>query len=353
MRTYSGPFLREEGFVQAEITIEDRADNVSPKLVDFEESGDSGREAIIIPTLFNSHVHTGDSIIDAPPSGNIAELVGPGGYKHQILESVDGDDLVSAMRCYLKDLLRLGIRDVIDFREGGLKGIEYIRKATEGIGDKFNLNIFARPTGLNYDEDEMEKILSMTDGIGISAFRDWDVDQLKNIAEDANKNNIPFALHCSEDVREPIDDVLELGVHHLVHMIEATQEDLVACASENIPIVVCPRSNQFFGKEPNIPEMMNAGITVCLGTDNAMLAYPNMLREMETAYRISVSRGGIEPLDILMMATWNPRKALNPTSLIGEQSNNHYLILEKGKREPAYEVVTKISAKDIIEVVEW
>ncbi len=358
MKTYSGPFLTEEGFIQAEITVDsvgDETEKRDQKIVDFQEGGDSGYEAIIIPTLFNSHVHTGDSIVKNPPIGNIAELVGPGGYKHRVLESAAEDELMHAMKNYLEELVRFGIRDMIDFREGGVKGIEMIRAAADELEDALNLNIFARPSGLTYDRAESNEILSIADGIGISSFRDWNKTDLTLVAEAADKSDIPFALHCSEDVREPIEEVLELNVHHLVHMLEATSEDFEICAEENIPVVVCPRANRFFGKTPDIPAMLKEGLTVCLGTDNAMLASPNMFREMEAAYSISASQGGVEPLDILMMGAWNPRKVLYPSSFISKQSINHYLILEKGKgnREPAYEVVTKISTKDILEVVEW
>lgn len=349
MRTYSGPFLTEEGFIQGEITVEDIAGEHRSKIIDFEEGGDSGQEVIIIPTLFNAHAHTGDSIVKSPPAGTIAELVGPGGYKHQILESTDEDDLISAMKHYLQKTRNFGVGDLIDFREGGLDGLKIIRKAAEGMKGKLNINVFARPSTSEYDEKELKNILSLSDGIGISAFRDWDVDELKTVAETVHSMKKPLALHCSEDVREPLEDVLDLDVHHLVHMIEATDEDITTCASENIPIVVCPRANDFFGKNPDITNMIERGVDLCLGTDNAMLASPDMFKEMQTAYGIS----DVEPLDILMAATWNPRKALNPPSYINSRFSNSYLVLAKKNKKTAYEVVTKTSSNDILKIVEW
>ena len=347
MRTYSGPFLTEKGFIQAEITIVDEGN--SAKVVDFQEGGDTGKESIIIPTPFNAHVHTGDSVVKDPPKGSIAEIVGPGGFKHKILEETNGSDIIRSMREYITKAMDEGTRHMIDFREGGLVGIEQLTKAMDDMD--FNMYIFSRPKNNVYDDDEFEKLISSSHGIGISSYRDWDHDQLHSLAEESKRNGIPLALHCSEDVREPIDEVLELGVHHLVHMIEANKDDLESCASEKIPVVVCPRSNEYFEKRPNIPALLQAGITVCLGTDNAMLASSDMFQEMKATYRLF--KESISPLDVVMMATWNPRKALNPSSFIGMKSTDHCVILEKGNNEPAYDLVTKIKARDILEVVEW
>ncbi len=356
MKTYSGPFLTDEGFIQAQVIIErsgesDIWDNA--KLVEYEEGGDSGTDAIMIPTPFNAHVHTGDSIVKSTPTGSIAEIVGPGGFKHNALKGASQEELISAMKGYLKEVLNNGVRDIIDFREGGIEGLKTLRRAADGLEDSINLKVMARPSQRRYDECELRKILSLADGIGISALRDWDVEQLQRVAAEAKRTGKPFALHCSEDIREPIQDVLDLGVNHLVHMIEATKEDLTTCAAHDVPIVVCPRSNLFFGKEPDICAMLKAGVTLCLGTDNAMLASSNMLREMETAYRLAKKKGDIKPNDILMMATWNPRKALNLPSYMGTESRDHYMVIERGNNDPAYQVVTKTSTRNIIEVIEW
>jgi len=165
-------------------------------------------------------------------------------------------------------------------------------------------------------------------------------------------------MHCSEFEREPIEEVLSLGVHHLVHMIEATHDDLLACAIEDVPIVVCPRSNMFFGKIPDIPKMLDIEVKTCLGTDNAMLSSPNMFREMEVAYRCAKMKGKVDPLQILMMATWNPRKDLNLGYHNSQKESNGdaretYVILEAAGGKPAYDVVTKLGPRDIIEIVEW
>jgi len=69
-----------------------------------------------------------------------------------------------------------------------------------------------------------------------------------------------------------------------------------------VPIVVCPRSNVFFGKVPDLPRLLRIGVDVRLGTDNAMVNAPSMVREMEFAYKVARLKGHVDARDILAMA---------------------------------------------------
>lgn len=349
MNTYSGPFFKEEGFIQSEITTK------NGQIIDVEEGADSWRDAVIIPAPYNSHTHTGDSVVDKNISGSIAEVVGPGGIKERELENADDEDIIRAMKRYLEELIRIGSRDIYEFREGGINGIKLLREASKDLSGDLNLRIFARPEEKRYDEWELNKLISIAEGIGLSSYRDWNPVQLQKIAETTRRMDTLFAMHCSEDEREPIEEVIELDPHHLVHMLEANFEDLVSCAVEDIPIVICPRSNLFFGKMPNIPEMLEAGVTLALGTDNAMLCSPDIFREMEAAYRVGMFKGGVEAEEILKMTTWNPRKALNPSSDMGQgnKERDSYLVLKCDADDPAHDIVVKKGPRDIIDIVKW
>ncbi|MGM0404777.1 MAG: amidohydrolase family protein [Thermoplasmatota archaeon] len=347
MKRYSGPLLTKQGFVQVQIDIQDS------KVVEFEESGDKGEDALIIPTFIDTHTHSGDSFIRCAPEGTIEEIVGPGGLKHKALNDADENVIIEGMRSFFTEAKKNGIYDVIEFREGGIEGVRSIKKAIETFDKKFNIQIFGRPTQRKYNENELKKLLSHSEGIGLSAYRDWDKNEFFKIAKEVNVKGTPFALHCSEDVREPLEGILEYDIHHLVHMIEATVDDIQRCAERNIPIVICPRSNMQFGKVPDIPMMVKNGVTLSLGTDNAMLASPDMFREMEFAYRISRLKGGVTAEDILMMATWNPRESLYPSLNLGKtrKKEDTYMVLDRKDHEPAYEVVTRMSSRDIKEIV--
>ncbi|HYS71338.1 MAG TPA: amidohydrolase family protein, partial [Thermoplasmata archaeon] len=111
-----------------------------------------------------------------------------------------------------------------------------------------------------------------------------------------------FALHASERVREDVDGVLDLRPDLLVHLTEATDGDLDRVSDAHVPVAVCPRSNAFFGKVLDLPRMVRAGLRLFLGTDNAMVNGPSMLRELEFAWKIARLRGGVKPRAILEMA---------------------------------------------------
>ncbi len=63
----------------------------------------------------------------------------------------------------------------------------------------------------------------------------------------------------------------------------------------------------FFGIRPDIESMLGCGISLLLGTDNAMVAPPDIMQEMEYLLKnFDVSRE-----QALAMITANPRKCLN------------------------------------------
>src|SRR5439155_26918103 len=111
-----------------------------------------------------------------------------------------------------------------------------------------------------------------------------------------------FAIHWSERLREALAKVRQLQPHFLVQMVHAADGDLGRCADARVPIVVCPRSNAFFGMTPDIPRMLRAGVELWLGTDNAMINVPSILREMEFAYRVARMKGEVPAREIVEMA---------------------------------------------------
>ncbi len=349
MKTYSGPVLLKKGFIQGQIDVDDS------RVVEFEEGGDQGEDSIIIPSLVNAHAHSGDAFVKKAPEGSIERVVGPDGYKHKALEEAPDEVIIEGMRAYFTEQKNTGVNNSIEFREGGIEGIKLLREAIKGLEEDITITTFGRPTKKTYDEWELNKLIAISDGIGLSSYRDWDDIQFHKIAETAKRLNTPLALHCSEDVREPLDDIFDIDVHHLVHMLEADEDDLLSCAIEEIPIVICPRSNMQFGKIPDIPMMLENDVDLSLGTDNAMLVSPNMFRELETAYRVARIKDRVEAEDILMMATWNPRESLYSTLGVvkPEADNDTFLVLERGNKEPAYEVVTRTSTRDIKRKVVW
>ncbi len=60
---------------------------------------------------------------------------------------------------------------------------------------------------------------------------------------------------------------------------------------------------------PDIPHMIQSGVQLLLGTDNAMINVPSMLREIEFAYRVARMNGGATARAIFEMALRGRRLA--------------------------------------------
>ena len=105
---------------------------------------------ILLPGLINSHVHIGDSIgKDISASSDLNQRIHPQyGIKKTILERTPSSQLMQMIRNAAMSMLHKGITTFVDFREGGLEGINLIQNAVENIPIKkiilgridFNMN---------------------------------------------------------------------------------------------------------------------------------------------------------------------------------------------------------------------
>jgi 5-methylthioadenosine/S-adenosylhomocysteine deaminase len=109
--------------------------------------------------------------------------------------------------------------------------------------------------------------------------------------------------------------------------------------------------------------MLDAGVNVCLGTDNVMLNQPDMFREMEftlKAYRIEKTAARpLKPMEVLQMATINGARALrieDQTGSIEEGKSADLLIMNldrtlKNTQDLPTAVVHRAGAEDIDTVI--
>jgi cytosine/adenosine deaminase-related metal-dependent hydrolase len=276
---------------------------------------DALAQGLILPGLWNAHTHLGDAVVTQELKGTLEDLVAPPhGLKHRVLAKAKDEEVIAAMRRTMATMLRTGTTGFSDFREGGLNGLKLLYAAKAAV--PLRGVALGRPGGLEYDAREVRAILRASDGIALSSYVDWPQGDIEKLAADVRREGKFFAIHCSERIREDIDAVLDLHPAFLVHMVHATDADLVRCADAGVPIVVCPRSNAFFGLTPDIPRMIRAKVSLRLGTDNAMINVPSMLREIDFAYRIARSRGPVHASEILQMALGG-RQLSEPASSTG------------------------------------
>lgn len=283
---------------------------------------------LLVPGFVNMHTHIGDSIAkDVVLNGTVDSKIHPMmGAKQRILKNSRPDHLVSFMKNTCKSMLARGITTFVDFREGGLDGVRLIKKAASQV--PIRPVILGR---LEYYQDkqqiqknaaldpvrkkELREILLESDGIGISGANENSDSALRHYST-ARKIR---AIHSSE-TKESVERskritgmsetvrALQLKPHFLVHMTFATKTDLVTAARGTRGIVVCPRANAALAEGiPDCLGMADAGCTVAIGTDNVMINSPDMFREMDYLWKVTMGthKRGVKPKEILKMATVN------------------------------------------------
>jgi len=287
---------------------------------------------IIAPCFVNSHTHIGDSICKDPVLGKCenfkvskdldAIVRPPDGLKHRILENTPYSDLVSSMRTTIKDILMTGTSAFADFREGGVLGALALKEA---VSDQdIDHIILGRPkcTDRPLEEiiSELGRVLQQADGLGMSGTNDLDMDLLRSSKQKAKDCNKLFAIHAGEKNNTDIDKAISLDPDFLIHMTKAMRSDLQTISDANIPVVVCPRSNFItdVGMAP-IGEMLEAGVTVGVGTDNVMLNSVNMFSEMEFLSKVF----GLDDRQVFKMCT------LNGASILGLENTGS---IKKGNK---------------------
>ena len=289
---------------------------------------------LLIPGLINSHTHIGDSIakdiaLDKDPDSKINPIFG---IKQKILKETEPSKLIHYMRKTVKSMLKKGITTFVDFRESGLDGVLLMQKALSNIPirsivlgrieyyqskEQIKRNT---PIPQSY-QNQIDALLKNCDGIGISGSNENSDFSLKQFS----KTKKIRAIHCAETKQsylkskqttrktEPMRSIL-LKPDFLVHMTYATKSDLKFVSKKIKGIVVCPRANASLAEGiPDVVQMLKAKCNVTIGTDNVMINSPDMFREMDFLWKVTmgIQKKRIDPKKILKMATVNAGKLLD------------------------------------------
>jgi cytosine/adenosine deaminase-related metal-dependent hydrolase len=333
MNYLQGEILTKDGFITGYLGFEQRGGVTEVRKGTPPEKPLA--KGIVIPACVNAHTHIGDSFIrfkhlTLPRS--VKDLVAPpAGLKHRLLKQASEQEIHEGIQRSLQEMNLSGTSWFCDFREGGLIGIFQLKKAMKTCG--ITSVVLARPSRLTFEKEELDLLLQNSDGIGLSSISDWDASEIEKLAKHVNRKKKIFALHASEVDREDIDRILDLHPNLLVHMIAATKSDLDRVHDANIPIVVCPRSYLFFGLNSNLALMKETGVTLLLGTDNAMINTPDVIEEV----RVLRKTGVFTLEELLTTVTYTPRKALNLDDCI--QAGNlseRFIVLERDSLKPVY-----------------
>ncbi|MGB9979126.1 amidohydrolase family protein [Methanobacterium sp.] len=328
---------------------------------------------IAAPAFINSHVHIGDSIArDVGDGKTIAEIVKPpNGLKHRILEESNPDEIISSMRQSMGDMLASGTTTFVDFREGGLEGINLLEESSKDIPIRKIIlgrdNSFFDPDVENGEIKSItKKLLRSCDGIGLSGFGEIRDEVVALISKICQKHGKISAIHTAEyeelqndsialTGKSEVQRAVEADLTNLIHVTAPVGDDLKLISDRGSSVVSCPRSNGTLSVGiPPLNDMLKHKINVLLGTDNIMFNSPNMLREME--YALKVTRGYyreyFSPTEIFKMATINAANAFNlNTGCIKEGNTADIIIVKEFSNNPILSLINRTNPDDIISLI--
>lgn len=307
------------------------------KLISKEESHDC-EGLLVIPGFINAHTHIGDSIAkDIGIDYGVEEKIHPiTGFKHKILKNTPSSYLTSFVRHSCVSMIKKGITTFIDFREGGLNGISILKKAISNLPIRSiilgRIDYYQNTASIRKNtpipeskRKELVKLLEKCDGIGISGPNENSNSVLKHYSETKKIR----AIHAAETVescktskkltrKTETQRAMILKPNFLVHMTHASKNDLLLAAKNKTSIVICPRANASLAEGiPDIHLMMKTGCNLAIGTDNIMINSPDMFREMDYLWKVSMGmqKTRLSPTSILKMATVNASKLLQNNQL--------------------------------------
>ena len=330
----NGTVVDVDGAREADVAIADG------EIVAVEEQA-THSDDIVLPAFVNAHTHIGDSIAKEAGAGlSLEELVAPpDGLKHRLLREASQEEKVEAMARSLQFMESAGTAACIEFREGGVAGVEAFEDAIEGLD--LDPVLLGRET---------VAAMEASDGFGASGANDADFTYERNATARADKL---FGIHAGEVDAGDINPALDLDPDFLVHMVHAAELHLDRVADSEIPVVVCPRSNLVTDVGfPPVADLADR-TTVALGTDNVFLNSPSMFREMEFTAKIA----DVSAREVLRMATVAGADiaGLN-CGLIAEGRNADLLVLDgdsdnlAGAQDVVRAVVRRAGVADVEEV---
>lgn len=309
----------------------------------FLDKGIDAKEYIVMPALINSHTHIGDSFAKEASLGlDVDKAVGKKGIKWRLYKEVDEYTLLSSMQDSARYMLNSGITTFVDFREGGIKGLNLLKEAIKEI--PINSIVLGR--------DLDTEAIDICDGLGLNTYQ---LDQIPKGLK--NKNRI-IAIHAGEAKGE-VELALNYDPDIIVHFTHCNERDIKIATSKKISVVICPRSNASLGVGfPPVKELLESGVNIALGTDNVMINSPDMFRELEFLLKFSYLHRGIKPEEVLRMATVNAAKALRLNSgVIGKGKNADLIFIDKNapnlryNKNPIATIVNRCQSENVRKIM--
>lgn len=331
-----------------------------------------GARRLTIPGLINAHTHTYMSMMR-----NVADDLSFADWLFGTIEPIEDrlepEDAYWASLLSQMEMIRSGTTCFNDqqmhihqttraVRESGMRAV--ICRGL--VGGEYDLTERRIREALE-ERDAFADCERLTFRLGPHAPYSCGPDYLRGVAEVAKREGMGIHIHIAESQTEsdnmweqhhctPVEYVRDAGIFEMptiaAHCIRVNESDRQILAENGVSVVTNPASNMKLGNGfAPVPELVAAGINVCLGTDGAASNNAqNMFREM--ALLALIHKGThdtpqcISADEVLDMATRNGAAALGlPTGSIevGKKADLVLLDLDAPSLTPLNNAVAALS----------
>jgi cytosine/adenosine deaminase-related metal-dependent hydrolase len=345
---------------------------------------------VIMPGLYNSHTHMGDSCLPDGATGMTLEegFFRPDGYKYRELAKRSEEEHLFHIANHLQYMARTGTIAHVDFREQGVYGSQLLQQAAEQTG--IHSIILGQFDSLPFTAEELRQncahlshtavtelqaILAVADGFSESTMNDLTDRAWVQIREMTQQCNKFRAIHCLENDAYRLESLATTGKGDLERAIELYRPDLVIHATvandeeinllstHHINVVLNPRANANLGLPlPPVAKLIRSDANLLLGTDNGLLNSPNLFSELDFTYKIAKSQFGDaiapDPRIILKMVTSNIGAFLGDhRGYLAEGLSADFVVLNfnqphlRASRNVLASIVTRVTPDDVLATV--
>jgi len=295
---------------------------------DILEFPDYKSNLLLIPGLINSHIHIGDSF--AKEQGfnkSLKEVVAPpNGIKHQLLNKAPKEVIVKGIKKAVDEMVSNGITFFIDFREGGIQGLNILSETLKTYSD---INYLA--FGRYVEEGKIKELFEVAEGIGLPSYSNISPELKDKLRKYKEKFRKVIACHVAELKREDdlIKQIFDDGIIDIfIHGTHFSESDLKLLKENEKSLILCPRCNGYFGVGfPPINKILELKIPIAIGTDNIMANSPDLFEELRYLYRILRVLDNkllITGLDLLKMVTINAAEIFKVQNHVGSIVEGKY-----------------------------
>ncbi len=331
-----------------------------------------GTRRLTIPGLINAHTHTYMSMMR-----NVADDLSFADWLFGTIEPIEDrlepKDAYWASLLSQMEMIRSGTTCFNDqqmhihqttraVRESGMRAV--ICRGL--VGGEYDLTERRIREALE-ERDAFADCDRLTFRLGPHAPYSCGPDYLRGVAEVARREGMGIHIHIAESQTEsdnmweqhhctPVEYVRDAGIFEMptiaAHCIRVSESDRAILAENGVSVVTNPASNMKLGNGfAPVPELVAAGINVCLGTDGAASNNAqNMFREMSLLALIHKGTHDtpqcISADEVLDMATHNGAAALGlPTGSIevGKKADLVLLDLDAPSLTPLNNAVAALS----------